>query len=304
MRESGRQMAKPFSNSATGETIEDFFVCVGARKAGTTWLGRMLAAHPEIFVTPVKEIHYFDHVQGLTDRLAPDRFRSRYRKYFQRMLTQPHRLPHHLSHWAWYRAYMTQGRDDDWYRSLFRHRGGARLAGELTPDYAIIGTEGFRHLARLAPRVRILYVLRNPVTQNWSQLLHYCRQTRQEISELSAKALMSLVESEELSRFSAYERTLDDLFQVFPSKQVYVAFYEDIHADRPRALEEICAFLGVGFDPNWFPHTGQRVNRAQTAPPLPDDLREHLRHLYRPVAQQVENRLGRLPESWRREFGL
>jgi hypothetical protein len=34
--------------------IENFFVCVGAQKAGTTWLARVLEDHPEIFMTPVK----------------------------------------------------------------------------------------------------------------------------------------------------------------------------------------------------------------------------------------------------------
>ena len=46
--------------------IENYFVCIGAQKSGTTWLARMLSAHPDIFVTPVKEILYFDHVAGIT----------------------------------------------------------------------------------------------------------------------------------------------------------------------------------------------------------------------------------------------
>ena len=65
--------------------IENLFVCVGAQKAGTTWLARVLEDHPEIFMTPVKEIHYFDHVAGITNHLNRRRMRSRYRKYHQRM---------------------------------------------------------------------------------------------------------------------------------------------------------------------------------------------------------------------------
>ena len=30
-------------------TINDYFVCIGAQKAGTTWLARVLARHPDIF---------------------------------------------------------------------------------------------------------------------------------------------------------------------------------------------------------------------------------------------------------------
>ena len=72
--------------------IENFFVCVGAQKAGTTWLARVLATHPDLFLTPVKEIHYFDHVRGITEHLSDKKRQSRYRKFHQRMWTQWHKF--------------------------------------------------------------------------------------------------------------------------------------------------------------------------------------------------------------------
>jgi len=36
------------------------FLCIGAQKAGTTWLADALRAHPEVFVPEDKELHYFD----------------------------------------------------------------------------------------------------------------------------------------------------------------------------------------------------------------------------------------------------
>jgi hypothetical protein len=36
------------------------FLGIGAQKAGTTWLGRNLEAHPEVWMPRVKEVHYFD----------------------------------------------------------------------------------------------------------------------------------------------------------------------------------------------------------------------------------------------------
>ena len=35
--------------------------CIGAQKAGTSWLYTLLATHPECHL-PVKEVHYFDTV--------------------------------------------------------------------------------------------------------------------------------------------------------------------------------------------------------------------------------------------------
>ena len=48
-------------------------LCIGAPKAGTTWLYENLARHPEVFVPPdVKEVHYFDFLfhQPLADYAA------------------------------------------------------------------------------------------------------------------------------------------------------------------------------------------------------------------------------------------
>ena len=36
------------------------FLCIGAQKAGTTWLYDNLKDHPEVWLAPVKEIFYFD----------------------------------------------------------------------------------------------------------------------------------------------------------------------------------------------------------------------------------------------------
>jgi hypothetical protein len=44
------------------------FLFVGAAKTGSTWMYRTLAAHPEVYVPSVKEIHFFDdyYDKGLT----------------------------------------------------------------------------------------------------------------------------------------------------------------------------------------------------------------------------------------------
>ena len=37
------------------------FLGIGARKAGTTWLHHNLRQHPQIWMPPQRELHYFDH---------------------------------------------------------------------------------------------------------------------------------------------------------------------------------------------------------------------------------------------------
>lgn len=45
---------------ATRDMVFPDFLCVGAQKAGTTWLHANLSKHPDIFLPEMKELHYFN----------------------------------------------------------------------------------------------------------------------------------------------------------------------------------------------------------------------------------------------------
>ncbi len=286
-----------------GPAIERYFVCIGAQKAGTTWLARVLSRHDEIFVTPVKEIHYFDHIAGLSEHLSPRKRRSRYRKYHQRMWTQWRNWREHRAQGAWYRTYMRATLDDAWYASLFAQRGGKKIAGEVTPEYALIGEAGLWHLKSLAPDARIIFIMRNPVTRAWSQLLHQCRVRKLEADSLSVSEFLAISEEERFETLADYIRVLDALDAVFEPEQVLLEFYEDIHADRAAAVKRICTFLDVGFDADRHGGLEKRFNPSQQAR-MPGDLGKSLSIKYRAMVREVEDRIGRVPASWRRDFNL
>lgn len=281
--------------------IENFFVGIGAQKSGTTWLARMLASHPDVFVTPVKEIHYFDHLRGVTEHLSQKKRRSRHRKYYQRMWTQWSRYPEFRSQRAWWRDYMGSPIDDDWYRRLFRHRGTARFAGEITPEYAILGIDGLTHIKRLAPDARVIFIMRNPVDRLWSQVLHQCRSRDLDANRQSTEAIAAMLAEPRFGELADYAQTLDDMRSVFRDDQTLVLFYEDMHADRLAALREVCRFVGTTFEPAYFTELGRRFNRSQQAA-LPAPVRAHMRDLCRDQAEAVRKRVGRIPDAWTKEF--
>ena len=277
--------------------IDDFFVCVGAQKAGTTWLARMLARHPDLFMTPVKEIHYFDHIAGITRHLDDRRRRARRRKHYQRLLTQWHRWPELRGQGEWYRGYLSDPIDDDWYASLFCDRGEKRFAGEATPEYALIGAEGFAHMKRLAPDMRVLYILRNPVERAWSQLQHVCRREGLRTDGGNVDALISRANAPGFGAHGDYLAALDGLEQVFDPDQLQIEFFEKIHEDREQALGRICSFVGLAYNPAWFGEMGQRYNRSKPAA-MPPAIRAHFANAYADVIRGVEARLGSVPDSW------
>lgn len=42
------------------------FIGIGAQKSGTTWLDACLREHPDIFLHPIKEVHFFDRINDLS----------------------------------------------------------------------------------------------------------------------------------------------------------------------------------------------------------------------------------------------
>ena len=59
------------------------FLGVGAPRTGTTWLHSNLRRHPDIWMTPVKEVHYFDkrHLHRRDNQFYRSHLRKRMRRY-------------------------------------------------------------------------------------------------------------------------------------------------------------------------------------------------------------------------------
>src|SRR5690242_8404543 len=57
-------------NCVAGDPSPDF-LCVGAQKAGTSWLYRQLEPHPDFWMPPVKELHYLDNLNRTKRHQTP-----------------------------------------------------------------------------------------------------------------------------------------------------------------------------------------------------------------------------------------
>ena len=78
-------------NGGTGDASPDF-LCVGAQKAGTSWLYRQLEPHPDFWMPPVKELHYFDQLSW-TKRGSRRRNRDERDLRFFESGSDPHSWP-------------------------------------------------------------------------------------------------------------------------------------------------------------------------------------------------------------------
>jgi hypothetical protein len=170
--------------------------------------------------------------------------------------------------------------DLSWYLEQFA-AGTGRVKGEASPSYAILPRERVRLIRRLMPDVKLVFLMRDPVSRAWSHARHtyrYC-----EANFATGAGPLECITEEQWQVNFAHEWPLtcgDYLGQlrrwlsVFPREQMFIGFYESIAARPEALLREVFSFLGVSPDVDL---TGFPV-RERVLPGLPGDLSPYLTH--------------------------
>lgn len=183
------------------------FLVIGAMKAGTTSLHQYLAAHPQVFMSTIKETHFF--VQGLTGELG--------------------RL------YGWERGWA-------WYERNFEGAGGALAIGESSPSYTAYPLrEGVpARIAAAIPDARFIYLLRHPIERAHSEYVHKW------LNGLERRPFATaLLEDPVYLDKSRYAAQIEQYLEWFPSERLLAVLSEDLRGDRQAALARIWPFLGV-----------------------------------------------------------
>ncbi|MCX2975099.1 hypothetical protein EYC87_16040 [Halieaceae bacterium IMCC8485] len=139
------------------------FLCIGAQKAATSWLFSRLSQHPEVWMPPIKELHYFDHLY------VPEvnNWSHFHLKANARTLIKAHVTAAVYVNLA-YVQYLTSISLNDvfteqWYKRAFAyHTGKDKCLGDITPEYCSIPPEGLQYVKSLLGDIKIIYLIRDP----------------------------------------------------------------------------------------------------------------------------------------------
>lgn len=273
------------------QTLEGrtFFLGLGAHKAGTTWLHEYLVRHPEVALSPLKEMHFFGWREADPSGWPLSMFRRRLerREAEARAAGRPARFRR-------LRQRIAMGGDIAAYQAFFAEIVGEKpVFGEITPAYAILPAEEFAFIRSHFPRLRALYILRNPADRHWSHM-------RFDGAASGGAALAARIEATlanpRYRERADYCRTLDTIEAALRPEERHVEFFEGLFT--PEAVRRICAFLGIA------PLPAPLSERANAAPPasLPRAARARLVRALAPQYHGVAERLGAVPESWRADM--
>src|SRR6059058_1464098 len=139
-------------DNCLGDARPDF-LCVGEQKGGTSWLYRQLERHPDFWMPPVKELHYFDQLNKMKQFHPPRNGDERDASFLESMEDLRGRF------------YL----DLDSYGRLFCHKG-TLLSGDISPAYSTLSDEIIERVVDYFPNLKVIFLARDPVERAWSQL--------------------------------------------------------------------------------------------------------------------------------------
>ncbi|MFD1678000.1 sulfotransferase family protein [Alicyclobacillus fodiniaquatilis] len=205
------------------ERKPNFFI-IGAAKSGTTSLFHYIQQHPDVFMSDVKEPHYFcspdfpERFQGVGDEGFSDQtIRTRQR-----------------------------------YLNLFRGVKNERVIGEASVYYLVYPNVAQR-IKDFNPNAKMIVILRNPVERAFSAYMHTIRDNRESLS--FEKALQMEAQRKEqgyqplwwYTEVGYYAQQLAIYMSTFAPEQLKVFLYEDLRRS-DMLLAELLQFLELRDD--------------------------------------------------------
>jgi hypothetical protein len=202
----------------TNPVLPTFFI-VGAAKAGTTSLYHYLNQHPDVYMSPNKEPHWFSRVRPVPGQDS------------------------------------RPVASEEEYLELFNEWNGESAIGEASPSY-LWDEEAPYRIKEAVPHAKIIAILRDPVERAYS---HYLMQVREGKEDLPFMAALQQDYHEENKAWSAsrlyvdlgfYADQVQRYLEVFGEEQVKICLYAKELIRNPRALlKSVMEFIEV--DPRY-----------------------------------------------------
>lgn len=291
------------------------FLCIGAHKAGTTWLHSNLILHPKIWLPPFKELHHFDQQEHFEQK---GHYRTGH--FYRRALWlstilkgvqddlkeggDVSEVNFELLNWAsTYALTPPEERTDQWYTGLFSAAVEDRVCGEITPAYATLNLHSFNRIRELNPEIKVIFMMRNPVERTWSSF-RFDKMTKKEnvlsqqlVNQFELGDVIEYANRKSTIARSNFFNTVSKIEQVFDKKNIHYIFFDDLEETPLKVLNGVCDFLNVPYSPGFFPEA-RKKKLISIKKPMPENIHHYLEEQYEEMLGQL-NELVPLPKTWR-----
>jgi Sulfotransferase family len=226
--------------------FENLFLSIGAMKSGSSWLAKQLEDHPDIYLTPLKEIHYFAHLHSPVKVLDENGRREAMKFYFTWVNAD---LANEIliSNLKWFEQYLESPLNDAWFYNLFRNRRGKKYCAEFSNLLAICNDDVWPHIDSLCENARVLYTIRDPLMRLWSHTRFQAQLSGvfDRMPEWGETEYSNFIHSGDILRHSAYSDTISKLRRNLEPYQFIVLYFEDFRDNPLKELRRLERFLAI-----------------------------------------------------------
>lgn len=281
---------------SASEPERTFLLGPGCMKGGTTWLHDYLASSPQCDPGYRKEYHVFDCLDLPEEPWMLHRIVERAQESLQAIGSRSRSeatFLHQAAMIADERLYF------DYFAGLFLRDPRIRLTLDMTPGYAMLGSERLSRIraafAERGIRTIAIFLMRDPVERIWSQIRMQKRRLPDHYPASAEELVLARFTDPIYELRSRYETTVQALDDVFGDDARYY-FFERLFD--PRELRSICDFAGIDFHE---PDLSTQFNVspkavAQLPEPVVRTVARHFRDTYDYVEQRFA--VPDLAELW------
>lgn len=180
------------------------------------------------------------------------------------------------------------------YGAIFEHAGD-RVAGEITPGYAILPPDRIDFVTRIMPEVRLVYLMRDPVERAWSQVvMNAIELGGEDPASIDDATWIARLGEPRVRRRGDHLAVLEAWGRRVPADRICLGFFEEIADDPAGLLGRVHRFLGV--PPRPPVETG--VVRRGVGTPMPPAVRDTLVAMLRPELEALAARFETPGRDW------
>jgi len=283
----------------------DFF-CFGAQKGGTRWLFDQLDAHPDFWMPPIKELHYFNRPSSRKEMAQKLQDSTRDLKAFNRKRRKIHYRPleeRDLDFLSEFLSLADHPVNYDNYAGLF-DRKGDRLSGDVTPGYSALDDARVAKIAAHFPDARYVFIARDPVRRFWSQVCMHVYKERLDAG-MREKTVARLLSKSNYQKRSYQSEIFARWKRFVPADRLALYFFDDLVANPAELRRQIISFLGGDPDkPSGdLPPDFNRKDRKSSAP-MPESIKQLVAARLAGELRACAAAFGGPADAWPRLYGL
>jgi Sulfotransferase domain len=186
------------------------FLGLGAQKAATSWLFKILSMHPRIYFPLGKEVNFWNQEEG-----GPD-FNFFRKYYFQR------------------------------FSDSYFVKSNSYICGEISPYYAVMPTDKIDCVYQKFHKLKTIYIIRNPVSRGWSAIQMSIQSGKKQ--NVSLEILINRICSESVFQHGNYaeniKRWTESADRVGAPKPL-ILIYERLNKNPRLIIDQCCKYLGI-----------------------------------------------------------